>query len=692
MASIALRPAPWSQLPEPLNVFAQYIYRHPRYFALIILCVFAVGLNSFSNIPRQEEPTLTNFAGTITTFYPGATPDRVEALVTKPLEDELRKISELDNLHSTSSTGVSFMNIRLVDSLSREELERVWAEVRDAMSDAATLFPQGVGDPSFDNDRLRSFTAIVAISPHPGREVPLSLIGRLGEDFADRTRNLDGTKFVEIFGEPVEEIRVEIDEDALVSRGLSLRQVTAALRAADAKVSSGRASGEGTDMLIELAGDFDSLTRIRDVIVVTSAGGSATRISDLGRVYKAAITPPPAMALIQGQPGILVGVAMEDGRQVDKWANSFQHMLDDYIAGAPGSVLIEKTFDQSVYAKSRLMDVSKNLAIGILLVLLVLLFTLGWRAAVVVAIILPLCGLISIVVMERNGVALHQMSICGLIVALGLLVDGSIVMTDEIRKRLLQDQRPFEAISGAVGRLRIPLISSAVTTILAFMPMAIMPGPGGDFIGAVALSVIIMLVSSTLLAIIITPVLAAWLLPRSAEESAHWYTGGIASGRVGEALEKAMDWSLRHPVAAIALSLSLPITGFLSFPTLTAQFFPGTDRDQMYIQVKMADGRSIYDTQGLVEKLDQRLRDDPMIRRVDWTLGESAPAFYYNMYRSREGIPSWAEALILTKDARKTDDLIRSLQMELDRDYPEARIIVRGIYPVSYTHLRAHET
>jgi multidrug efflux pump subunit AcrB len=660
-------------------MIAQYIYRHPRYFALIILCVFAVGLNSLSNIPRQEEPSLSNFAGNITTFYPGATPDRVEALVTKPLEDELRKISELESLHSTSGTGVSFFSIRINSDLQSHELERVWAEVRDAMNDAAAQFPLDVGSPKFDNDRLRSFTTIVAISTGADQAVPLSLTGRLAENFADRARNQAGTKFVEIFGEPVEEIRVEVDEDALVSRGLSLRQVTAALRAADAKISSGRASGAGTDMLIELAGDFDSLTRIRDVIVVTSPNGSATRISDLGRVYKTAVSPPSAMALIQGRPGVLIGVAMEDGNQVDKWAEEFQQLLDEYIAIAPASVHIEKTFDQSVYAKKRLQGVSKNLAIGIALVILVLLCTLGWRAAVVVAIILPLCGLISIVVMERTGMALHQMSICGLIVALGLLVDGSIVMTDEIRKRLLQGQAPFEAISGSVGRLRIPLISSAVTTILAFMPMAIMSGPGGDFIGTIAISVIIMLVSSTVLAITVTPVLAAWLLPRSKEESVRWYVGGMSSGRLGKALESAMDWSLRHPLAAVALALSLPISGFLSFGTLTAQFFPGTDRDQIFIQVKLADGRSIYDTKGLVTKLDRRLRDDPMIRRVDWSLGESAPAFYYNMYRSNEGIPSWAEALILTSDKRKTDDLIRSLQIELDRDYPQARIIVRGI-------------
>lgn len=660
-------------------MLAQALYRHPRYFALLILCVFAVGINSFANIPRQEEPTLTNFAGTITTFFPGATPDRVEALVTKPLEDELRRIPEIDKLQSTSSSGVSFLNIRLNDTLPEGDLERVWSEIRDAMSDAARQFPSGAAQPSFDNDRLQSFTAIVALSARDAQGIPVSLIGRLAQDFADHARNLEGTKFAEVFGEPVEEIRVEIDENALIARGLTLSQVATALQAADAKVASGRASGAGMDMLIEVSGEFDSLARIREVIVNTSSSGSATRISDLGRVYKAAVSPPPAMARVQGKPGVLVGIAMEDGRQVDRWAEQFQLMLDEFTAAAPASIVVEKTFDQSTYAKSRLIDVSGNLGLGIALVILVLLFTLGWRAAVVVAIILPLCGLISIGVMERTGMALHQMSICGLIVALGLLVDGSIVMTDEIRKRLLQGQRPFDAIAGSVSRLRIPLLSSAVTTILAFMPMAIMPGPGGDFIGAVAQSVIIMLVASTVLALVVTPVLAAWLLPHGDKMSDRWWVGGMNSGRMGETLSAAMDWSLRHPLAAIALSLALPVSGFLSFPTLTAQFFPGTDRDQMYIQVKLADGRSIYDTERLVTALDKRLRDDPLIRRVDWTLGESAPAFYYNMYRFREGIPSWAEALVMTRDAKRTDDLIRRLQRELDDAYPEARIIVRGI-------------
>ncbi len=660
-------------------MLARYIFRHSRYFTLIIVCVLAVGITSVRSISRQEDPTLTNFVASITTFYPGATPDRVEALVTRPLEDELRKISEIDELASISTSGVSAITIRLYDDLPEEDLQRSWSEIRDAMTEAARQFPAGAGEPDFDNDRMSSFTAIVALSSAGPEDMPLSLLGRMAEDFADRARNLPNTRLAELFGEPREEIRVEINEAALVSRSLSLQQVAAALQAADAKVSSGRASGAGTDMLIELAGDFDSMERIRQVIVNTSSGGSATRIADIATVYRGAVTPPASMALAQGRPAILVGVTMENDKQVDIWSETLRRLVTEFEQESAAGLQLEITYDQSRYAEARLLEVGKNLAMGIALVILVLLFTLGWRAAVVVAVILPLCGVISISVMERMGLALHQMSVSGLIVALGLLVDGSIVMTDEVRKRLLEGRSPIESITSSVHRLRIPLISSAVTTILAFMPMAVVAGPAGDFVGSIAKAVIIMLTTSTLLALVITPVLAAWLLPRNRETTHHWYVGGAESGRAGAWLVRALDWSLRHPLAAIALSLSLPLSGFLVFPTLTASFFPGTDRDQMYIQVKLADGRSIYDTRAVVQKLDEKLRDDPLIRRVDWTLGESPPAFYYNMYRSRESIPSWAEALVLTRDKDQTNELIRRLQVELDRGFPEAQIVVRGI-------------
>lgn len=660
-------------------MLARLLYNNPRYVALLVLIIIAVGASSFRSIARQEDPTITNFVATVTTFFPGATPERVEALLTRPLEDELRQIPEIDELDSTSSAGVSFLNIQLQETLAQADIERAWSEIRDALGDVAAGFPPGVSAPAFDDDRLTAYTTILALSAEDGRDVPLSLLHRLALDFADAARNVPGTERVDLYGEPAEEVRVAVDAAALGARGLSLAQVAAALRQADPKVSAGRTTGTGTDLLVEVGGEFDSMARVREVIVAAQPETGAVRIGDIARVYKTRTTPPPAMALVNGQPGLLVAVAMSDGLQVDRWSRRFEQFAERWRSQAPGGIALTTTYDQSVYTAARLAGVAQNLVLGVVLVLLVLLFTLGWRAAVVVAVVLPLCGLMSIALLYYWGVAIHQMSVTGLIVALGLLVDGSIVMTDEVRKRLRAGESPLAAINASVRRLRVPLLSSTLTTILAFMPMVVLPGPAGDFMGSIAKSVVVMLASSLLLALTLTPVLAARLLPAGLAGGGHWWEQGLDSGRLGRALERSLDWALRHPAASIALALALPVSGFLAFPTLTAQFFPGTDRDQMYLQVKLPDGRSIYDTQALARQLDDRLRAEPLVRRVDWTLGESPPAFYYNMYRTREGIPSWAEALVLTTDAGRTDDLIRRLQREFDRDFPQARIIVRGI-------------
>ncbi len=660
-------------------MLARILFTNRRYCALFLLVIIAAGISSFTSIARQEDPTITNFVATVTTFMPGATPARVEALITRPLEDELRQIPEIEEINSTSSAGVSFLNVQLEETLSERDIQRAWSEIRDALGDVAAGFPAGVSAPAFDDDRLTAYTRIEALSAVAGETVPLSLLHRLALDFADAARNVGGTERVDLYGEPAEEVRVAVNEAALSARGLDMAQLALALRAADPKVAAGRTSGAGTELLVEVGGEFDSLDRIRDAVVSSTADAGAVRVGDVARVYKAQQTPPPAMALVNGQPGILIGVAMSDGLQVDRWSADFAGFVQQWRERAPVGIELVNTYDQSGYTSARLWGVVENLVMGVVLVLAVLLLTLGWRAAVVVAVILPLCALLSIALLYYWGVAIHQMSVTGLVVALGLLVDASIVMTDDIRKRLLHDDPPLQAISAAVRRMRVPLLSSTITTVLAFMPMVVLPGPSGDFMGSIAKSVVVMLVSSLLLALTLTPALAAWLLPGGLRGEAHWWERGIEGGALARRLEQTLDWALRRPAASIALALVLPVSGFIAFPMLTAQFFPGTDRDQFYVQVKLPDGRSIYDTQALVQRLDQKLRDEALVRRVDWTLGESPPAFYYNMYRMKEGIPSWAEALVMTRDEDQTNDLIRRLQREVDREYPAARVIVRGI-------------
>ncbi len=195
--------------------------------------------------------------------------------------------------------------------------------------------------------------------------------------------------------------------------------------------------------------------------------------------------------------------------------------------------------------------------------------------------------------------------------------------------------------------------------------------------GSIATAVIIMLLTSLVLALAITPVLAAKLLPDG--DRTGFLAQGLTIPALSERLAQAVDFTLRAPKAAIFASLMLPLVGILAFPTLTAQFFPGTDRDQLYIQVKLADGRSIDETVAVAQAMDASVRQVSEIRRIDWMVGESAPPFYYNMYRKMDGVSTWAEALVLTRDPKQTDQVIRDLQIQLDREFPEARTVVRGI-------------
>jgi multidrug efflux pump subunit AcrB len=660
-------------------MLAKLLYSHSRYLWLTVLVIVMVGVASLRSLGRQEDPTITNFIATVTTFFPGAEPARMEALVSKPIEMELRGIAEVDEVKSTSSTGVSSINIELYDTLEPAQIERAWSEVRDALDDASRQFPTGVGSPVFDNDGTTAYVRIIAINAAPGYDLSVPLLSRSAEDLAERIRNFSGTQFVDIYGESSEEIRVDVNEQALLARGISIAELTRALRGADPRRASGRASGDTNDLLIEIDGEFDSAARVADVIVRTDRSGNSVSVADIARVYRAEQTPPIAMALTDGRRGILLGVAMNEGLQVDRWSQDFDVFLNAYRAQAPGGIEITSSYNQASYTEARLRDVLGNLAIGVALVLLVLLFTLGLRAAAVVAVILPLCTLVSLVIMNQIGLPIHQMSVTGLVVALGLLVDGSIVMTDEVRKRLLDDEPPLDAIGGSVHRMRVPLLSSTATTILAFVPMVILPGPAGDFLGSIAKAVVIMLAASLVLALVITPVLAARLLPGGLKKGQHWWETGVPGGAMGRALSSALDWSIRNPLGSVALALALPVSGFLAFPTLTAQFFPGTDRDQLVLKVTLPPGRSINDTYELVQQLDARLRTEPLIRRIDWTVGESPPQFYYNLVRDKEGIPSYAQAMVLTHDENQTDELIRKLQTELDAQYPQARIVVIGI-------------
>ncbi len=655
-------------------------FREWRVTLLALLLILASGLSALLTIGRQEDPTITNLFATIVTPFPGADPARVEALVTEKIEEELRRIEEIEEITSTSRSGISVVQVELRQTLRKSAIEQVWSEVRDALADAALLLPDGVPDPEFDDERTGAFSAIAALQMRAGLGEDPVLLRRYAELLADRLRQTSGTKQVELYGAREEEVLVQIEAARLSDLGLTVQAVADAIAAADAKVSAGRMHGQQSDLLVEVEGEIDALARIAAIPLRHGADGPLLRIGDIALVSRGLAQPAQSLAFADGRPAVLIAAKMIDDLQVDAWMARIEREIATFDETLPAGLENRLVFDQSRYTADRLGELTGNLTMGIAIVVVVLFLSLGWRSALIVSATIPLAGLITLAVLRYVGIPIQQMSVTGLIVALGLLVDAAIVMTDEIRRRIAEGESRKAAVEEAVGRLAGPLVASTVTTVLAFMPMALLPGPAGDFVGSIALAVITMLFASLALSLTITPALAGRFLKQPAPgRHLTWWESGLGAGSLGRFFERSIGLAIANPLLGILAGIALPVIGFGAFPTLQAQFFPGVDRDQLYLQVMLPPGSALAATERAAGAADALLREQPEVESVQWVVGESAPAFYYNMIANQDSEPRFAEALVTTRSPAATEALIAGLQGKLDRALPQARILVRGL-------------
>lgn len=650
-------------------------FRQPRIVALIILVLVSAGLSSFLSLGRQEDPTITNLFATVTTQFPGADPERVESLLTAEIEEKLRQIAEIDQISSVSRTGVSVVSIDLLETLDDAAIEQVWTEAREAVETARRSFPAGVLAPDFNAEGISAYSGVISITA-TGADMPLTLMARHAKALGDRLRAVPGTRAVDYFGLPEEEVLIRVDPDRAAALGLTAREISARVAEADGKVQAGRLQG-GVDLTIGVSGEIETLDRIRQVVLREGANGASVRLGDIATVTRGPKDPADELAFANGKPAILIGTLAQEGQQIDRWMGFVRAEL---AAGADLVPLgLEETllFDQSTYTLDRLGEVGINMAIGVGLVVAVLLVTLGVRAALIVAAVLPVVSLATLATMNMIGLPIHQMSVTGLIVALGLLVDAAIVMADEIRKRLKSGMMREVAVGDAVKRLAAPLFASTVTTALAFTPMILLPGPAGDFVGSIAIAVVLMLFWSLLIAVTVTPAIAGWLLPSA--ETRGVLSSGISIGWLSRAFEASVRLAVTNPLRAIAVSLILPVLGFAAFPTLTAQFFPGVERNQFYIEVSMPPGTAISETVKVAGEMDTIIRADDGLRSIYWSVGTSGPAFYYNIVGGRSQEPGFAQAMITTDTDADAARLVSSLQSRFDREFPQAQVIVRGL-------------
>ena len=650
-----------------------------RHLLILSIAVILVGgLSALSGLPRIEDPRIKNRYPVIITRLPGATAERVEALVTDPIEDALREVPEVKLVESVSRSGVSVISVEFHDHI--QETATAFAKVRDKIGEIESSLPVEATKPIVDDQRgAEAYTLIVGLTWTPDNPEMIGVLNRVADELADRLRNVGGTELVRTFGTPQEEITVTIDPDELAALGLTASDVALRIAAADAKVPSGTLRGDQSDLVLEVAGKLESVERIAAVPLREGAAGDLLRLGDLAEVRKSRQDPPREKALIDGKRGVFVAARMRPDLRVDQWAASAGAALDDFeaeFAHEAGGVSVTTVFDQSLYTSKRLGDLGSNLAAGAGVIMLVILLMMGWRASLVVSLALPLASSATLFGLALFGVPMHQMSMFGMIIALGLLIDNAIVVVDEVRSRLNDGMQSRLAVADAVAHLRVPLISSTLTTVLAFMPILLLNGAIGEFIGSISLSVILALVSSLAISLSIIAALAG-LIGRDDERRSRtprWLRSGVTIPALGRGYSATLRHLFERPVLAIAATCVLPFLGFALAGQLGNQFFPYSDRDQFQVKIWLPDSASLDNTESQARRADALIRDFPGVDRVHWLIGGSVPSVYYNMIMDQDANTGFAQAVVQASSGHIVKQLVPKLQEALDQNLPGTRV------------------
>lgn len=660
-------------------MISTFFYRNPRLLIMALVLVVASGVGAFINSPQLEDPVLSKRVAVVSISYPGANTNRVDSLVTTKIEQAIRSIAEIKTIQSRSRPGVSLIKVELRDSVSN--IPEVWSRVRDKIEQAKSELPEQAFPPEIRIAEMKSYAAMVALTMRSGSREDSFTLRRIAIDLQAKIDRLSGTETTRIFGDPGEQVVVEVDIDKLASTGLIVGALSQQIEQSQPRQPAGTLKQDQIERPITFGEQFDSLDGLKEIIIKLGKGDESTKLSNLANVTIETESNPINAALIDGKAAIVICANVRDDFRVDRWSNSLDRLLIDFKKQLPENIELDVIFSQRPFVEVRMVELLSNLLLGMLAVMIVIIIMMDWRSATVIGLALPLTALIVLAGLRILKIPIHQMSITGLVIALGLLIDNAIVMVDECRQRIRLGLPIPTAIDQAIKHLAMPLLCSTLTTTLAFLPIAMLPGPPGEFVGTIAVSVILAINASLVLALTVVPALIGiFSRSNSVEDSKQMQlAAGLSIPVFSQMYRRSITFVCRHPFIGLLVGIGLPALGFVQANQLPEQFFPASDRNQVQIEVELPVGTTQKQTRNVISSLNDQIKSEPGVRHTNWFIGESAPSFYYNIVPRRQHAAYYAQAFIDLEPGLNTLRFVRDMQTKLSQSNLDARILVRQL-------------
>lgn len=649
-----------------------FAVRRWQFTLLLFGLLIAVGVTTLHNIPRAEDPEFHAPVPIIVVAYPGADPADIERLIVDPIEDAISELDHIKRMDSRSLDGVGIIQVEFHwDQDPDEKYDEVVREVNrvrpDLPPDIADLEVRRTGS------GLVHIMQAALVSP----DASYRELDELGRTLRDEIETVPGVRRAEVFALPKPEVRVAIDLERMGRSGVTLAQIEAAVRGENAAIPGGAVDLGLRKFNVKTSGSYDSLDEIANTIVA-SRGGKVVRLRDVADVQWDT-AEQLYIGRYNGQRAIFVAANAKDRVDVFDVRDGIYAKLDAFEKRLPPHVRLERGFDQTRNVGHRLTRLGIDFAIAITLVLLTLI-PLGLRAASVVMVSIPLSLAIGLAALYFSGFSLNQLSIAGFVLALGLLVDDSIVVVENIARYLRAGYSRIDAAIAATDQIALAVIGCTATLLFAFLPLLFLPEGSGIFIRSLPAAVLYTVGASLFVALTVIPFLASRMLKVVPGEGEHAGNRALQAimrfihGVYAPALRAALAWPRRTLVAALGfVALAFGVAATLGF-----SLFPNADIPQFRIEIETPTGASLADTDRAVRFVEAELAGRKEIRHFFSNVGRGNPRIYYNIF-PEETKANTAELFIELDryDPRGTPAMLEELRTKFDA-YPGARILVEA--------------
>jgi len=649
--------------------FLEFPIRRYQFTLVAFALLVALGITSFMGIPRQEDPYFPIAAFSITAVYPGAEPQDVERLIVKPIEDRLSELDDIRRIESHSRDGAAMI---LPEFYSTVDADKKYDEVVRELNALRPTLPAEVSKLEVRkiNPGLVNIVQFALVS----EDAPYRELEDYARNLKDALKGVDGIRTSESWAYPVRELRVAIDVPRMAELNLSPSLLVQALQSENSDIPGGVIDIGSRSFSLQTSGSYETLDQVRDTVVAAVAGRTV-RVRDVAEVTWDA-QAHDYIGRFNGKRAVFVTANQKDGYNIFDVQARVVAAADKFGAQLPKRIKLERGFDQSDNVAARLNRLTTDFSIAIVLVLITLL-PLGLRAASVVMISIPLSLAIGLSVLNFFGYSLNQISIAGFVVALGLLVDDSIVVVENISRFLREGHSRNEAALLATKQIFNAILGCTATLAFAFLPLMMLSGDAGKFIRVLPTAVLATIGASLLVALTIIPFLASRMLNK--HEDAHgnrllqWVTNGIH-----RFYKPLLHRALAKPKLAVFGSLIACLVAMVGVASLVGfSLFPKADTPNFLVTVQAPEGSSLKETDRALRFVEQQLQAMPEVRSYFTNLGHGNPKIYYNQFPPESEI-SYGDVFVKlgSYDTRKTPKVLDKLRASL-KQYPNARIYVK---------------